>query len=330
MTVHNRARLDAPLRGATPSAHALALLYRGPLASCNYGCGYCPFAGAPGDEAALADDAAALERFVAWVQAREGQGLARLGLLFAPRGEALIHPHHQRAAVTLSRLEGVASVTYQTNLSGALDWIERCDPTRVALWTTYHPGACSPRRFLAACARLQRAGVRFSVGAVGLHEHLDAIEALRRALPAEVYLWVNAFKRRADYYTPAQLQRIEAVDPLFRYNLTPQPSLGRPCRAGHTAAAVSGDGRLQRCFFTKQTLGNLHDGAPLEALLTPAAEPCPESSCRCHIGYVHLEHLALRRVFGGGAGLLARIPATLLEGMKASRRVMTPRTTLLE
>ncbi len=72
---------------------------------------------------------------------------------------------------------------------------------------------------------------------------------------------------------------------------------------------MSGDGRLQRCFFTELTLGNLHDGAPLEALLTPAAEPCPESSCRCHIGYVHLPHLALRRVFGGGAGLLARIPA---------------------
>jgi hypothetical protein len=307
MTVNNRARPDAPLSGAPPSAHALSLLYRGPLSSCNYSCGYCPFAAAPGAED-LRQDQAALERFVAWVRQREGQGLARLGLLFAPRGEALIHPHYQHAAATLSRLHDVASVTFQTNLSGALTWLDRCDPARLALWTTFHPGACSPERFLAACTRLDRAGVRYSVGVVGLPEHLDAIEALRHELPETIYLWVNAFKRQANDYTTSQLRRIKAVDPHVAFNLAPQPSLGRPCRAGHAAAAVSGDGSVRRCFFTEQLLGNLYEGASLEALLAPGPQPCPEVSCRCHIGYVHLEHLGLQRVFGRGPGLLARIP----------------------
>jgi hypothetical protein len=47
---------------------------------------------------------------------------------------------------------------------------------------------------------------------------------------------------------------------------------------------VTGVGSVTRCFFTKQPLSNLYDGAPLEALLTPAAEPCSEASCSRHIG----------------------------------------------
>jgi len=301
-----------------PSPTPLALLYRGPLASCNYSCNYCPFSGAAGDSQ-LGADVQALERFVAWVRQREGRCLSRLALLFAPRGEALIHPHYQRAAATLSRLDGVAAVAFQTNLSCDLDWLERCDPTRLALWTTFHPGDTTQARFLRACTRLGRSGVRFSVGMVGLHEHLEIIEALRRELPDEVYLWVNAFKRRDDYYTPAELRRIEGIDPLFSYNAAPQPALGRPCRAGHAAAAVDGDGSVRRCFFASSPpLGNLHDGAELEALLAPSAATCMEATCRCHLGYVHLEHLALERFFGRGAGLLARIPERALAALPGS------------
>ena len=43
--------------------------------------------------------------------------------------------------------------------------------------------------------------MRFSVGVVGLKEHFGEIEALRRELPPDVYLWVNAYKREPDYYT---------------------------------------------------------------------------------------------------------------------------------
>ena len=43
---------------------------------------------------------------------------------------------------------------------------------------------------------------RFSVGVVGLKEHVAEIAALRAELPPAVYLWVNAYKREPDYYPP--------------------------------------------------------------------------------------------------------------------------------
>ena len=62
------------------------ILYRGPLSSCNYACGYCPFAKRRDTRAALARDAADLARFVDWVR---GQRRA-LRVLFTPWGEALV------------------------------------------------------------------------------------------------------------------------------------------------------------------------------------------------------------------------------------------------
>ena len=44
----------------------LSILWRGPLASCNYGCAYCPFAKKVDSRAELARDRRALERFVDW------------------------------------------------------------------------------------------------------------------------------------------------------------------------------------------------------------------------------------------------------------------------
>ena len=45
----------------------LSILYRGPLSSCNYACGYCPFAKRTETPGELAHDRACLDRFVGWV-----------------------------------------------------------------------------------------------------------------------------------------------------------------------------------------------------------------------------------------------------------------------
>ena len=55
---------------------AISILYRGPLSSCNYACGYCPFAKRRETREELAADARALGRFVDWV-GRQGGGAAR-------------------------------------------------------------------------------------------------------------------------------------------------------------------------------------------------------------------------------------------------------------
>jgi MoaA/NifB/PqqE/SkfB family radical SAM enzyme len=279
----------------------LSILYRGPLSSCNYACGYCPFAKRAESAAELAHDRACLERFVGWVGGRTGDAI---GVLFTPWGEALVRRWYQDALAALTRMPHVEKAAIQTNLSCRLDWVAGCDTAKLALWCTFHPGETARERFLARCRDLLARGVRFSVGAVGLKEHLAEIDALRRELPAEVYLWVNAYKREPDYYTAEMVEALTRIDPLFPVNNARHPSRGEPCRAGRSAIAVDGDGTARRCHFVREPIGNIY--APdFETCLTE--RPCPNATCGCHIGYVHLDRLRLYDTFAGG--VLERVPA---------------------
>ncbi|MGJ4926018.1 STM4011 family radical SAM protein [Bradyrhizobium sp. HKCCYLS2038] len=291
----------------------LSILYRGHLASCNYGCPYCPFAKRHDSREALARDYAALERFLAWIEARPTD---RFKVLFTPWGEALIRKPYRAAMIRLSRLGHVARVAIQTNLSCNLDWVADCDLDRAAFWCTYHPGEIARDSFLDQCRTLERIGARHSVGIVGLREHLDEIEALRAALPPTTYLWVNAYKRVANYYTSEDIARILAVDPLFELNLQVYQSRGRACRAGEEMVTVDGDGAVRRCHFVRDVIGNLYDPG-FEQVLQPRA--CSGDICRCHIGYVHMRDLDLYTLFGDG--VLERIPAELPTREAAQQRL---------
>ncbi|MFB7462047.1 STM4011 family radical SAM protein [Streptomyces sp. NPDC056224] len=278
----------------------LTLLYRGPLASCDYDCPYCPFAKRRDSRAQLTEDRAALERFAAWAAGNTGD---RLSVLFTPWGEGLVRSWYRRALVELSHLPHVRRVAIQTNLSCRVEWTAAADPDTLALWCTYHPGQTPYDRFLGRCRELAAGGIRFSVGVVGLPEHLAEARRLRAELPAEVYLWVNAAEGRT--YTDAQASDWTALDPLFAYSRHPHRSAGLPCRTGESVVSVDGDGTVRRCHFVKAELGNLYDGS-YRAALGPRG--CPLTVCDCHIGYVHLETLPLYDVFAGG--VLERIPAS--------------------
>jgi MoaA/NifB/PqqE/SkfB family radical SAM enzyme len=278
----------------------LSILYRGPLASCNYGCAYCPFAKRRETVEEHRRDGEALTRFVEWVRSRRGDSLS---VLFTPWGEALTHGRYQRALALLTRTPHVTKAAIQTNLSCRLDWVEDCDKTRLALWATFHPSEVSRSLFLKKCLELDGRGVRFSVGVVGLKEHAGEIEALRRELPPGVYLWINAYKRAAGYYTREEEERFEAVDPLFPVNNRNHRSMGRACRCGSSVISVAGDGTVRRCHFIREPVGNIY-GPDFESAL--GETPCTNAVCGCHIGYVHMNDLKLYDVFG--AGVLERIP----------------------
>jgi len=278
----------------------LSILYRGPLSSCNYACGYCPFAKRTETAAELAGDRACLERFVAWVGGRSGDAL---GVLCTPWGEALVRRWYQEALAALSRMPHVWKAAAQTNLSCKLDWIDACDVSRLALWCTFHPTETTRERFLAKCRELIARGVRFSVGVVGLKEHFADIAALRRELPAHVYLWVNAYKRQPDYYTAEMVEELTRIDPLFPVNNRYHRSRGEWCRAGASVISVDGDGTVRRCHFIREPIGNLY-AADFESCL--AERPCGNDTCGCHIGYVHLDRLELYNTFGDG--VLERVP----------------------
>lgn len=277
--------------------------YRGPLSSCNYGCSYCPFAKTANTPEELADDRSRLDRFVGWVA---GLGSRRVGILFTPWGEALIHGHYRNAIRVLSHLPQVYRVAIQTNLGAPLDFLVECDLEVAALWTTYHPTQVRRERFLDRCRQLDRMGARYSVGVVGLKEHEGEIRALREALKPEVYLWINAYKRDPGYYSGDDLARFESIDPHFRTNTIYHPSLGRACSAGHRSFTVDGEGDARRCHFVDEPpFANIYrDGDEFAGFLEP--RPCSAASCGCHIGYVNLEYLDQERLYGDG--ILERIP----------------------
>ncbi|MFD5555253.1 STM4011 family radical SAM protein [Streptomyces sp. NPDC127068] len=277
----------------------LTVLYRGPLASCDYDCPYCPFAKRRDSREQLRADRAALERFAQWADAYPD---GRLSVLFTPWGEGLVRSWYRRALVELSHREHVERVAIQTNLSCRTDWLDEADLGTLALWCTYHPGQTPYERFVTKCRGLAERGVRFSVGIVGLPEHLAHARRLRDELPERVYLWVNAAEGHT--YTDEEADRWTALDPLFPYSRHPHRSGGLPCRTGSSVVSVDGDGTVRRCHFVPAELGNLYDGS-YRAALAPRA--CPLARCDCHIGYVHLETLPLYDVFAGG--VLERIPA---------------------
>lgn len=282
-----------------------SILYRGPLSSCNYGCEYCPFAKRWEEPDELKADAAALSRFVEWAAGQASRG-HELSILFTPWGEALVRRWYREAIVALTSMSHIRRVAVQTNLSCRLDdWVPRCDPAKLGLWCTYHPGETTRERFLSRCTELKSFGTRFSVGVVGMKAHVDEIAALRAELPTDTYLWVNAYKRQLDYYDHDELQRLSEVDPLFPVNNTRHASQGKLCLTGHSVFSVDGEGTIRRCHFIKAPLGSIY-AQNWEAALAPKASPCTNETCGCHIGYVHLEGLRLYETFG--SGVLERIP----------------------
>ncbi len=278
-----------------------SLLYRGPLASCNFDCSYCPYALRASSVDELTADRTALRRFVDWVRAQRDPH----AILFTPWGEALIRSWYREALVELSRMPQVERVAIQTNLACRLDWLNGADLDCLALWISFHPSQVGYDAFLGRCRALDAIGVRFSVGLVGLREHLEVARALRRDLPESVYLWINAYKSEGpDYYRPGEAPMFAEIDPLFPLSDRAHESRGESCRTGASVFSVDGNGDLRRCHFVDEKLGNLYDDG-----LDPvrAERRCPNDSCHCHIGYVHLDPLDLYPVFGGG--LLERIPA---------------------
>ena len=278
----------------------LTVLYRGPLASCDYDCPYCPFAKRRDSTAQLRADRDALERFARWAADSEDE----LSLLFTPWGEGLVRSWYRRTLTELSQLPHVRRVAIQTNLSCRTGWLAEADLDTLALWCTYHPGQTPYDRFLGKCRELADRGVRFSVGVVGLPGHLAAARRLRDDLPAHVYLWINAAEGHT--YGDAEADDWTALDPLFPYSRHPHRSAGLPCRTGESVISVDGNGTVRRCHFVRDELGNLYDGS-YRAALRPRA--CPLAVCDCHIGYVHLESLPLYDVFAGG--VLERVPSAL-------------------
>ncbi len=278
----------------------LTILYRGPLSSCNYECHYCPFAKQVDSPEELQHDRHCLERFVSWCKDAE---ISSLRVFFTPWGEAMTRRWYWNAFERLTALIHLEKVAVQTNLSCGLDWLVRCDIEKIGIWATYHPSQVSQDRFLQNVRQLQAMSISHSVGMVGLREDFNAIEEMRERLPKTTYLWINAYKSQPNYYSPEEIQRLCEIDPLFQVNNTYHASLDANCDTGDKVISVDGAGEIRRCHFVKQSIGNIYNDS-LTSVLKPRR--CPNATCGCHIGYVHMPHLDLQSNFGDG--ILERVP----------------------
>ncbi len=277
----------------------LNILYRGPLESCNYDCAYCPFAKTKDSRAELNYDTKCLNRFVDWVERQNRD----IGILFTPWGEGLIRKHYQAAMLRLSHFPNVRKVAIQTNLSCRLNWLQEANQDSLALWTTFHPTETTIRKFVRKCERLIELGINFSVGIVGTQENFNYASELRHLLPPEIYVWINAYKREADYYSPEDIVFLNSIDPLFDLNNQVYQSLGKACFAGESSLSIDGEGNVTRCHFIKKRIGNIYESELNDILRT---ENCSTVHCRCYIGYFNLKELNLKATYGDQ--ILERIP----------------------
>lgn len=280
--------------------NTVRILYRGSLSSCNYSCDYCPFAKTKNTPEELRLDERQLLRFVEWVE-----GVARpVGILLTPWGEAIVHGYYRQAMTRLSQMPHVQRTALQTNLSAPLDDFQHADKTSLALWATYHPTQVRLPVFVKRCEALLDADIRFSVGVVGLKQHFDQIAELRQQIPNSIYVWVNAYKRQADYYQESDAAFLRSIDPYFDLNRIHYSSQAKPCGAGESSFTVDGEGDVHRCHFVDTKIGNIYQEDIFQQL---QPRLCPNAGCGCHIGYVHRPQLKLNQLFGDN--LLERIPA---------------------
>ncbi|MCP4155225.1 MAG: hypothetical protein GY757_46295 [bacterium] len=178
-----------------------------------------------------------------------------------------------------------------------MEWLAGCEKGKVGIWATYHPGQVTQREFLMQCRCLDEMAISYSVGMVGIKEQIPEIRAMRKELPENTYLWVNAYKEIPGYYSKGEVEQLEAVDPLFRNNLEGFKSRGRGCRCGEAVVSIYGDGTVKRCHFEKKIIGNIYS-EKIGKLLTE--EPCGVDYCGCHIGYVHLKGEDFYELYGDG------------------------------
>src|SRR5205814_1241358 len=138
-------------------------------------------------------DRRALDRLLAWTRNRPASD--RISIFFTPWGEALVRKHYKDALVELSQLPQIARAAIQTNLSTPIDFIDDADPTKLGIWATYHPEWADRRRFVDKLIMLHERGASVSAGIVGFRRFEDEARRLRRELPSEIYLWINAPKK---------------------------------------------------------------------------------------------------------------------------------------
>ena len=266
-------------------AEKLQVYYRGCLQFCNYACSYCPFCKKTKSENNIKRDKEQLMRFVDRMEQLSFSGAVQI----IPYGEGMIHDYYWDALAKLSRLPGVDRVGIQSNFSFSVDGFvtrlqrEQAKLEKICLWGTFHPEQTTVSAFQSQCHRLQKAGIRFSVGVVGVPGQMETIQELRDAIPKESYMWINALEGAGRPYSQEEKEEFRKIDPFFEQELRRLPADVEDCGGTYF---VRGDGRMYACPISQVVIGDFYQIQTMEELYEMEKKrTCRSRFCHCHLAY---------------------------------------------
>jgi hypothetical protein len=304
---------ETPAFGTEPLK--IVIYYRGLLRSCNYRCSYCPFGKRRPSKARLERDAAALSRFCG----RVNELGPDLSIMLAPRGEALIHGYYWEALARLCGYANISQAACQTNASFSVEEFSgRLSGCRdkLRLWCSFHPSQTSLDAFLARCMLLYEKGFSLCAGAAGDPANAALIAELRRRLPPEIHVWINAMEGMKRLYTEAEKTAFARIDPHFSLETAARPADTAKCYAGRRGFFIGGNGDIFACNISGIKLGNLYKGLSSFPPVSYRYAICRARDCRCYLAYVNRTDIPELDQFG--TGRFCRVPCAPTPGLCCS------------
>jgi|LSQX01.2.fsa_nt_gb hydroxymethylpyrimidine pyrophosphatase-like HAD family hydrolase/MoaA/NifB/PqqE/SkfB family radical SAM enzyme len=272
------------------------ICFRGSLSSCNYSCSYCSFAKRGPRKTELMKDKACLSRFCDFIDTTSFTN--QISIFLTPHGEGLIHPHYVEAIARLALSPKCRYISCQTNLSFDSDAFiksliaAKVDLSKVKLWATCHPGMISIDEFVSKVNQL-KASIDLCVGIVAIPEELHNVFELRKRLPKDIYMWINAMKRAKTKYTDSQIKTLIQADPLFPNELQKFRVQPGCCHAGTDSVYINANGDVFPCHINKNRLFNIYrNSSPVLPF------QCDKRFCDCYLAYSHRTDSNLERIFG--------------------------------
>ena len=256
------------------------IYYRGSLDFCNYSCPYCPFSKKKESVRQLEKDQKEWFRFVREMEKSGFCGAVQV----VPYGEALIHEYYWEGLARLSQCEGIQAVGAQSNFSFPVEKMLDLYKSyggrkeKMRLWGTFHPAMTETEDFLKQCSILQKAGILFCVGSVGVPENIDILNELRRRLDGCIYMWVNKMDGLGRRYREKEIQAFTAIDGYFELELRYFRTDAKECDG---SLVVGGDGSIRPCILCHQNMGNLY----IDGLESLSERKCTRQVCDCFLSY---------------------------------------------
>lgn len=272
------------------------IYFRGLLSSCNYSCSYCCFAKKEPCKTELSKDKECLNKFCEFIDTTEFKNA--VSIFFTPYGEGLIHDHYVEAIGKLAINPKCRYISFQTNLSfNEYEFLEKLralkvDLSKVKLWASCHPEMVSIDEFVDK-VKLLKTSIDLCVGIVAIPGDLENVFELRKQLPHDVYMWINAKEREKTRYTESQIKSLIEVDPLFYNELQRNRVRNNCCSAGTDSVFIRANGDVFACHINKNRMFNIYTN---QSVIEPLS--CDKRFCDCYLSYSHRYDLKLERYFG--------------------------------